>query len=201
MVDALAQILIAKRIFTEEQLYDKLKEYKTSTTRGSGMPANLDNELTLSGNNSSKPIDFFQRQGEVQHGCTKLMTERQFIAESRILRRISAILSQAGISHYVDPKIKRFASNRPYLGIYKTRRCLLFTHYYQDSYIQAIIPKITSPGDIRNVFGIEGEDNWGDNYKSKTHYVFDIPLMNEKLNGKWTVEDKAYFFVQIAQGR
>jgi hypothetical protein len=123
------------------------------------------------------------------------------IAESRVLGRISNILSQAGISHFIDPKIKRFGSNRPYLGIYKTTRRLLFTHYYEHSYIQAIIQRITSPDDIRNVFGIEGEDNWGSNYKSKTHYVFDIPLMNEKLNGKWTVKEKADFFVHIAQGR
>jgi len=129
------------------------------------------------------------------------MMERQFIAESRLLGRISEILSQACISHYIDPKIKRFSSNRPYLGIYRTKRSLLFTHYYEDSYMQAIIPKITPPEEIRNLFGIQGKDRWGENYKSKTHYVFDIPVRNEKLNGRWIVEEKAEFFVQIAQGR
>jgi hypothetical protein len=121
--------------------------------------------------------------------------------DSHILKDISRILSDAGIKHYIDPEIKLFGGKRPYLGIFRHKRCLFFTHYFEDSYIQAICPKIIPPKKIKDLFGIEGEDKWGDSYRSKTHYVLDIPLVNDKLNEKWTVQCKRDFFVEIATNR
>jgi hypothetical protein len=57
------------------------------------------------------------------------------------------------------------------------------------------------PKKIKDLFGIEGEDKWGDSYPSKAHYVLDVPLVNDKLNGKWIVQSKRTFFVEIANNR
>jgi len=62
--------------------------------------------------------------------------------ESHILKAVSMVLSDAGIKHYIDSEIKRFGRNRPYTGIFRHKRCLFFTHHYDDGYIQAITPKI-----------------------------------------------------------
>ena len=121
--------------------------------------------------------------------------------ESHILKAVSRILTESGIGHYIDPEVKKFGRNRPYLGIFRHGRCLFFTHYYEDGYIQAITPKIMPPKKIKELFDIEGEDNWGDDYRSKAYYVLDIPLMKDKLNGKWTIQDKKDFFVTIATNR
>ena len=121
--------------------------------------------------------------------------------DSHILRDICRVLVEANIKHYVDPEIKRFGRNRPYTGIFRHKRCLFFTHYYEDGYIQAITPKIMPPKKIKELFGIEGEDNWGDGYRSKDYYVLDIPVIIDKLNGKWTIQDKRDFFVTIATNR
>jgi hypothetical protein len=121
--------------------------------------------------------------------------------DDRILEDISRILSEAGVKHYIDPEVKRFGGRRPYLGIFRHKRCLFFTHYFEDSYIQAICPKVMPPKKIKELFDIEGDDNWGDAYRSKTHYVLDIPLSNSKLNGKWTIQGKRDFFVTIATNR
>jgi hypothetical protein len=123
------------------------------------------------------------------------------MSNSYILKDISRILLEARIKHYIDPEVKRFGGSNPYLGIFRHKRCLFFTHYYEDGYIQAITPKIMPPKKIKELFGIEGEDNWGDVYRSRAYYVLDIPLTTDKLNGKWTIQDKRDFFVTIATNR
>jgi hypothetical protein len=135
------------------------------------------------------------------HQRARTDNKQDRFAESPILAEISGILSQAGIAHYIDPKIKRFGTNRPYLGIFATRSARLFIHYYDDGYIQAVVPKLMPPETIKEIFAIEGEDKQGENYNSRLYYVLDIPVENDKLNGKWTIQEKRDFFVEMAQRR
>lgn len=121
--------------------------------------------------------------------------------DNRILKDISRILTEEGIKHYIDLEVKRFGGSRPYLGIFRHKRCLFFTHYFEDGYIQAIVPKTMPPQKIKQVYEVDGKDNWADFVGYKRHYVLDIPLSNDKLNGKWTVQDKRDFFVTIATNR
>ncbi len=122
--------------------------------------------------------------------------------ESHILKAVSIVFSYARIKHYIDPEIKRFGGSRPDLWIFRYKKCLFFTHYYEDSFIQAITPKIMPPKKIKKLFDVKKEDNWwGDNYRSKAHYVLDIPLSNNKLNGRYTMQDKREFFVTITNNR
>ena len=52
------------------------------------------------------------------------------------------------------------------------------------------------------MYRIDGEGEvWDKNYKSKTHYVFNIPLRNGKINGKYTLQDRKDFFIDIALAR
>jgi len=119
-----------------------------------------------------------------------------------ILNNISEILDKRNINHYVDPKIKTYDGSKPYLGIYRSPKRLFFTYYYKHDYLQAIAPKKMTPEKIKIMYRIDGEGEvWDKNYKSKTHYVFNIPLRNGKINGKYTLQDRKDFFIDIALAR
>ena len=121
---------------------------------------------------------------------------------SNIMKEISAILTEAKIDHYIDPQIKRFDGNKPYFGIYRSPKRLFFTHSFERGLVQAITPKKLTPKKIERIYGINGKgDIWNKNYGSKTHYVLDIPIKNEKLNGKYKVDSKKTFFIDLALAR
>jgi len=119
-----------------------------------------------------------------------------------ILRVVERILERRGIKHYLDPRIKRFSGNKPYVGIYAHKRKLFFTDFIEEDYIQAIVPNNYTPEEIEQAYGIEGyRDSIGDKYGSKTHYVFNIPIAGKMINNQRSVQSVAGFFVDMALSR
>ena len=119
-----------------------------------------------------------------------------------ILTTVGFVLRRKGISHFIDPRIKRFSGNKPYIGLYMSKRKLYFTDFIEEDYIQAIVPNEYTPKEIERIYGIEGyRDKIGKNYGSKTHYVFNIPIANKMLGGEMSVQSKSAFFTDMVMAR
>jgi hypothetical protein len=120
------------------------------------------------------------------------------IQDSPILRKISRILTQIGFQHYIDWRVKKLKNGRRLLCFYKRPHRLLFAHYFDDYILQVVTPKRFSIDKIRAIYGIEGYDILGQDFRLKSHYFLDISLLDGKLNGKFAVEEKKTFFIDIA---
>jgi hypothetical protein len=123
------------------------------------------------------------------------------------IREISLILTEVEIKHFVDPRVKSWGG-KPYIGIYRSPRRLFFTHFYEDSFIEAMTPRILPPTEVEKRYGIKGEvDKYGDDfYGSRSHYVLHIPITGGKedpalINGNYMFGDKKSFFTDIAKDR
>jgi hypothetical protein len=120
---------------------------------------------------------------------------------TELLRQISELLTTSGIHNF--PKEEKTCRVGIYFGIYKHEKCLYFTHYHHDNFMEAITPRRLSPDDIEARYDIRGEGDPEDyvSYRSKTHYVLKLPLTNGLLNGRFTIPEKRDFFVEIAKMR
>jgi hypothetical protein len=91
---------------------------------------------------------------------------------------------------------------RPYIGIYtKKRNLAMFLYYYDNYYLQAVIPDRLTPELVNARYGISG--NIPSN-KLNNHYYMDISITNasgiEMICG-FRPHEKKEFFLEIANGR
>ena len=128
------------------------------------------------------------------------------MVESDVLHEISRILTEGNIEHYIDPKVKRFTGNEPYIGIFQSKRKRLFIHFFEDDFIEAITLNNLPPEEIEKRYGIKGEVSIRDrHYYSAKSYLLEIQITrnaeNKLINNKYTLQDKKDFFIDIAKVR
>ena len=121
-----------------------------------------------------------------------------------VLKEISKILTEGNVKNYIDPTVKTLAGN--YLGIFRSKHKLLFTHFYEDDFIEAVTPNYLPPEEVEREYGIKGEVSIRDkHYRSANHYLFAIQLTknedNKLINNKYTLKDTKDFFIDIANLR
>ncbi len=120
---------------------------------------------------------------------------------TELLKEISDLLEIAGIPNYIDTDEKFFSGDR-YIGVYRNKKCLYFTHLFDKDYLQAICHRKISPENIESKYGIKVEGDPKDKfYRSKSHYVLDLPLRNDLINGKFKIHHKRDFFIDMARLR
>jgi hypothetical protein len=132
-----------------------------------------------------------------------------------IIEQISKVLTEAGVEHTCDPKIKnwktksygpfKFPEGTSYYRIHNKKNYTIVSHYFEVGvdYLGITVPKIWPPDEILKKYGLEGgnPDPEEKVYKVKKHYYFIILLKNGLLNGKYSIQEKKDFFIDIARMR
>ena len=118
---------------------------------------------------------------------------------SDVLKEISKILDEGLVRNEIDFDARNRSGN--YLSIkHPNKRRIIFTHYFEKGYIQAMIRKNKPPEGIEKEYGIKGTVHRKEYIK--THYILNIPITPDMLiNGKYTIQDKKDFFIDIAEDR
>lgn len=119
---------------------------------------------------------------------------------TEILQQISAVLEENGIPYNLDPRIKNYSGN--YYGIFKDKKHLYVTHYFEKDFIAVLTPRHITPEKIKATYGIECEgDPKNTTSYTGNYYGIKITLRKGLLNGQYSIADKKKFFIEITKKR
>ena len=121
---------------------------------------------------------------------------------TNLIKQLRIIFEKNQVPFKVDNGLKRM-SGIDYYGLHKNSRCLYLTHAVSpDEFLQVHVPNSIKPRDIEKKYGIKGErDPENDICYFAQTYLLRIPIFDDLLNGRFSVTDKAKFFIDMAQNR
>jgi len=120
---------------------------------------------------------------------------------TQLLKEIQEVLSANGLPCLTNAT----AFDGEYCCLKKSVRKNYFAHYFHDEFLHAIVRKSTTPEQISSKYGIDccfdAKFNASCGQYYKNHYLLRVPLGNGLINGRYSVAEKAAFFVDIARAR
>ena len=121
---------------------------------------------------------------------------------THLIQQLRKIFEHKGIPFKADDGPKRM-SGITYYGLHKHPRCLYLTHAVApDEFLQVHVPNTMEPTEIVRVYGVKGERDPENEICNFSHtYLLRVPITNGRINGVFSVEEKAGFFIDMARRR
>ena len=121
---------------------------------------------------------------------------------THLIQKLRKIFERKGIPSFPDDEPKHY-SGIEYYGLYKNSRCLYLTHAVgPDEFLQVHVPNTMEPTEIVRVYGVKGERDPENEICNFSHtYLLRVPITNGRINGVFSVEEKAGFFIDMARRR
>lgn len=118
---------------------------------------------------------------------------------TEIIEQISKVLMEAGVEHYCDPVLKAPDTYSAYYRIHNKRNHNILGHVLSNDQVYATVRKNKPLARNKDLYGIDGKEITYKGYAK--HYLLAVPVINGLINGKYTINRKKAFFIDIARER